>query len=198
MNKEVYASDGQYLLVKFSTHEKENYLNLLKNMHVIMDSSIVGTDALWNIIISEGEIHYSVYDSDWAYCGDLLVKRIKTATPEIGIDLAEEHRNKGIAGKCIKLIARAIYAERNDIDSFLLRVSSKNPHSKHMIEKLGAIFVGEEDSDVAKMLRTFCDSALREGDMAFYEKYKKLLAELEELDCEKILHYKLMPDSFIR
>ena len=67
--------------------------------------------------------------------------------------MLESQRNKGIAGRAIQLLAKEYYQESQGIEYFVLRVSSDNSHSRHMIEKLGAEFVCEEETLVQRTIR---------------------------------------------
>ncbi len=58
-------------------------------------------------------------------------------TPEIGIDLLESKRNKGIAPKAVRLFAKKV-CEIRMVDYFLIRISSNNLHSQHIFEKNGS------------------------------------------------------------
>jgi RimJ/RimL family protein N-acetyltransferase len=69
-------------------------------------------------------------------------------TPEIGIDLLESMRNKGIATKVVPMFARKTY-EIKPAAYFLIRISSENPHSKHVFEKMGATLIGEEEKHIS-------------------------------------------------
>ena len=54
------------------------------------------------------------------YCGSLELQNPDSDTPEIGIDLFENKRNKGIAPKVVKLLAKRCYKDRK-VDYFLIR-----------------------------------------------------------------------------
>lgn len=173
-NPHFYATDGQYTLVRLTEADKENYFRLLEQINTIPGfyDQPGNYEIMWKVAVGLNEINYSIYNEDGEYCGDILIRYPKMSSPEIGIDLLFEKRNQGIAASCIKLLARTVHKERADIEYFVLRVSSQNPHSKHMIEKLGAIFVGEEDS--------------------FYQQFVKLLIEEkanEFTDMERKTNY---------
>ena len=64
---------------------------------------------MWEKTLFKNEKNYSIVDSTSTYCGNLVVKQISSQTPEIGIDLLEDQRNKGIAGRSIRmLVARMV------------------------------------------------------------------------------------------
>lgn len=78
------------------------------------------------IAFSRNELNYSIYDASGEYCGNIVLNYREERTPEIGIDLVESKRNKGIAAKCIKLLARKVHEERNYIEYFLFCVIWKS------------------------------------------------------------------------
>ncbi len=105
-------------------------------------------------------------------------------TPEIGIDLLESKRNKGIALKAVRLFANRICKEKA-VDYFLIRISSNNLHSQHVFEKMGAVKIGEEESDFSKFVERFGEIAGKGYDL---EKYRYLF---EKSDDEVVYCYRL-------
>lgn len=102
-------------------------------------------------------------------------------------------RNKGIAPKVVKLLARTYYL-KNEIEYFLIRISSKNLHSKYVFEKLGVTFWEEEKGQFEFFMDSF------KGIMEGYEigdieeSCRKLFGEDEG---EVIYKYKYLPEVFL-
>ena len=142
---------------------------------------------MWHCVRTDDELNYSIYSKNNDYYGNLIVRREKSTTPEIGIDLIESMRNKGIAGRCIRLFADRFIQEHNDIDFLLFRVSSFNVQSIRMIEKLGAEKFEEEET----MMNRVFDKLREYGHEDIVEK----MAEEEKIDLERekevIYRYKL-------
>ncbi len=77
---------------------------------------------------------YIRYATDGEYCGSIEIQHQEADTPEIGIDLLENKRNKGIAPKVVVILAKRAYQDKT-VEYYLIRISSRNPHSKHVFEK---------------------------------------------------------------
>lgn len=142
-------------------------------------------------IFDSGNKMYSIFDSNNDHCGGIELKNPTSDTPEIGIELLENKRNQGIAKKVVKMLVQKVCQER-DVEYFLLRISSRNHHSKHVFEKMGAIFIGEEDNIFKRLISKFSDK--RE---ALSEDEQKILEDcLNEENNEVVNRYKLLPDVF--
>lgn len=193
MDKTVYATDGNYFLVPLSETEKENYLSISRENGIgyALSDNERYEELLWSNSFSKDKRYFSIYDTDEVYCGNIELNRIDTPTPEIGIELLKKHRNKGIAGQAIRLLARTAGSELIELEYYILRVSAGNLHSKHMIEKLGSVCIGKEDSIAVETLKRLIDYFKKEKDEKVYEKYSKMLEALQKDEKEKILVYKL-------
>ena len=198
MNKTVYATDGNYFLVPLSETEKENYLSISRENGIgyALSDNERYEELLWSDSFSKNKRYYSIYDSDEIYCGNIELNRIDTSTPEIGIELLKEHRNKGIAGRVIRLLARKARLELKSLEYYLLRVSVGNTHSRHMIEKLGAIYIGEEESFAVKAMKQLKNGIEKEKYETAYDKCSKILEELLADETNKVLVYKLTSDHY--
>lgn len=200
-NVNFYTTDGRYTLIKLTEADKENYYRLLEQTNTIPGfyDQPGNYEIMWKVAVDLNNLNYSIYNEDGEYCGDILIKDSEMSTPEIGIDLLVEKRNQGIAASCIKLLARTVHRERADIEFFVLRVSSRNVHSKHMIEKLGAIFVGEEDSLYNQFMKLLIEE--RAAECTDEERKEKLTSVLNKLkdgkDEEVVYRYKLTSDRYL-
>lgn len=142
-------------------------------------------------IFDSGNKTYSIYDSNNDHCGAIELKNPMSDTPEIGVELLENKRNQGIAKKAVKMLVQKVCQER-DVEYFLIKISSQNHHSKHVFEKMGAIFIGEEDNIYKRLISQFGDK--RENLSA--DEQKILEDCLNDDNIKVINRYKLMPDVF--
>jgi RimJ/RimL family protein N-acetyltransferase len=124
------------------------------------------------------------------YCGNIELQHSSSKTPEIGIDLMQSARNRGIAPKIIPIFAKKI-SEEYDIDYFLIRISSKNEHSKHVFEKMGAVLIGKEDTVFQKFVSKYSELVAATDDNG--ETLKKYFDEDSD---EFVWKYKLDVKSF--
>ncbi len=198
MRSDVYTTDGYLSLIKLSEEDKDNYIELLKQISEINGfyDNPDNVELVWRTAFSRNELDYSIYDASGEYCGNIVLNHWEEPTPEIGIDLVEPKRNKGIAAKCIKLLARRVYEERNDIEHFILRVSSGNPHSRHMIEKMGAIYIGEEETLIKLAMKVIKDVMEGEDYKKVQDRYREFLEKKPEAEKEVVYRYKLTSDVF--
>lgn len=103
----------------------------------------------------------------------------------------ESKRNQGIAPKVVRLFARRVYEIRK-VDYFLIRISSNNKHSKHVFEKMGAVRIGEEETEFSKFVEKFRETADKDGQDL--EKFRHLFGESDD---EVVYCYSLNPNTFL-
>lgn len=199
MGKEIYVSDKEYRLVKFTEEEKENYMRLMfpENDTSEFYKHEEDRELFWRATRNLKEMDFSIYTTAGEYCGNIELKNYDTTTPEIGIALMESQRNKGIAGRTIRMLAKKYFEETEFVEYFVLKVSSYNLHSKHMIEKIGAEFVCEEETLVQRSLRLLKEELGEEFFLKTEEKHKNEFGMSKEEQEEVVYRYKLMPDSFL-
>lgn len=147
MNRIIYATDGEYSLYPLSDEDKNCYTELHRQINgegsLFLNPHV--KDIMWEDALTGRNKIYSIFDSNSEYCGSIELQQHNDNTPEIGIDLLEAKRNQGIAAKAVKLLVKKVHEEKN-VESFLIRISSKNSHSRHVFEKMGAVLIGEENS----------------------------------------------------
>ncbi len=84
------------------------------------------------------------------------------------------------------------------VDYFLIRISSKNAHSRHVFEKMGVIPIGSKESNFKKFINTYqeniknIDNSTDIQDIIEY--YLNICGDLKE---EVIYEYKLIPELFL-
>lgn len=199
MKREIYATDGQYYLMPLAPEDKEDYMNLRQQITEMpfLYSTPELLELVWSASTELGDINYSIFDSNHEYCGNVILQNPKADIPEIGVDLIETKRNQGIAEKAIKLLARKAYEEL-EVDYFLLRVSSRNSHSRHMIEKLGAVLIGEEEGEFTRMIRTMREVLDEDSFAKIGERIPSLLDKSDDEKEEIVFRYQLTPNMFKR
>lgn len=191
-NRKIYVSDDSYILCRLAEEDKEEYMSLLKETNTITNfyDNEANCNIMWKIAI-EGGWEFSIFNKNGDYCGNIMLKYPKSEHPEIGIDIVGKYRNHGIAPKVIKMFARKTYEERR-VEYYILRVSSKNLHSKHVIEKLGAVPDDSEDLFMKRVISAFKVVLGEESYQKEREEAEKLLA-----DDEEIYQYRYLPESFL-
>lgn len=195
-NREIYVSDGEYSLCRLTEIDKDEYLKLLRETTSISYESLsqeICNNIMWNLALEGVFCEFSIIDNMGNYCGNIMIKYPKTEHPEIGIDIVEKYRNHGIAPKAIKMLAKRAYCDRQ-VEYYILRVSSQNQHSKHVIEKLGGVLDNSEDLFFNRLLCALKDRF--EGES--YEKLRKMVKEELLADEEEVYQYKYYPESFLK
>lgn len=194
MSKKIYATDGQLSLIRLSVEERENYMRVKRQVSTMPGfyANSETEEMLWKLTIEGKDIDFSIYDKIGEYCGNVVLQNPTSVTPEIGIDLLENQRNKGIAARAIRLLARKKY-EEGEIDYYLLRVSSYNTHSKHMIEKMGCELIGCEESMYNSVKRNLEKNMGKSFTNEVSEMIKDFFNEPDEI----VYRYKLTPDLFL-
>ena len=193
MNREIYATDGEYTLCPIAEEDRELYVELHRqtNGESTLFLNPYVKDIMWDGVMTGENKVYSIFDANSEYCGSMELQHPDDDTPEIGIDLLESKRNKGIAAKVVRLLAREAYEERN-VEYFLLRISSRNKHSRHVAEKIGAILIDEEDT----MFERFLNAIDEEHRATILEYLQERNNDGSDDEDEVIYRYKLLPEVF--
>lgn len=190
---EIYATDGQYCLVPLTIEDKDNFIELRRQIADTPQyyNTPEKVDVMWKVMTEGEDTNYSIYDENGEYCGNIILQSPKSDTPEIGVDLIESKRNQGIAARTIRLLAKQAYQEL-DVDYFVLRVSSTNLHCRHMVKKLGAVLIGEEESETKRIIQSMKESLGEEVFVKMLEQIPQLINKCNGED-EVILRYQLTP-----
>lgn len=196
MNREIYATDGEYTLCPIAEEDREIYCELCKQVseNPELYYEHISKKSIWSTVLYMSDKNYSIFDRDGDYCGNVSLQRPESKEPEIGVDLMEGKRNKGIAARAIKMLAKKAY-EENGYESFTIRALEKNTHSRHMIEKLGAVLENKENP-----YRRRIDNLLKSAEKTECEDTKKCLIKTAEdfEQCTEIAYvYRYTPDMFI-
>ncbi len=190
MNRDIYASDCEYTLCPITKEDIEYYY---PNAYSMIDDEDLPymSNILWKRLMAEGNRVYLIFDDNSEYCGNIELQHPDDDTPEIGIDLLEHKRNKGIAAKVVRLLARQTYEEK-PVEYFLIRIHSKNSHSRHVFEKMGAVLIGEESTFYDRFISALKD----EGESELLEYIQNRFDNNADGEKSVVYRYKLTPDVF--
>ena len=96
---------------------------------------------LWEEITAENICNGIIFLSDTKeFVGKVCVQFTDRKIPEVGIDILENHRNKGYGPEAVVGFLSWFSKEYN-INKFKVKIFKDNKHSIHVFEKLGAEFV---------------------------------------------------------
>ena len=107
MSRAIFAGDDVIHLYEMGDEDRSNYEGIPYN-----DDTSEGRyqsypqelkDELWNRLIHGNNRMYSIYNEREEYCGYIELLKPNSSTPEIGIEIVKEHRNKGIAKRAVYL-----------------------------------------------------------------------------------------------
>lgn len=191
--REAFASDGEFIICTISDADRNDYVELHRQLNgeTSLYLNPITKDMMWEQILNNADSVFSLFAANGDYCGSIELQHPDSHTPEIGVDLIEDKRNKGIAPKAVRLFAKTIYEIRK-VDYFLIRISSNNLHSQHVFEKMGVIKIGEEETAFSKFVEKFKDTAeQKEQDL---EKFRDLF---RESDDEVVYCYRLDWNTFL-
>ena len=195
MKREIYATDGTLTICPAFEKDKRNMSNSLarKVDKLIKILSKIGIEI--KISVSDDGIYYSIFDEKNDYCGYFVINNPLSSTPEIGIELIKAKRNKGIALRATRLVAKRFYEEHN-VEYFLIKIQTENNHSRHVIEKSGAIFCGMDKEQSNQLIDSFIE-ALNDTDNENLKKAinKEMLEH--EIQMDEVYVYKFMPELFL-
>ena len=68
-----------------------------------------------------------------------------SSAPDVGIEIDEEWRGRGIGYKALSALMDKIFSEREEVEYFLYRVRYDNEPSIKLIKKLGGVLVESDD-----------------------------------------------------
>lgn len=187
MNREIFATDNEFIICAIADEDRNDYVELHRQLNgeTSLYLNPLSKDMMWEQILSNADSVFSLFTANGDYCGSIELQHSDSNTPEIGIDLLESKRNQGIAAKAVCLFAKKV-CEIRKVDYFAIRISSNNLHSQHVFEKMGAIRIGEEETEFFGFVERFKEIAEKEE--LDLEKYRYLF---EESDNEMIYCYRL-------
>ena len=95
------------------------------------------------------------------------------------------------------MLAKRAYQDK-PVEYYLIRISSRNPHSKHIFEKLGAVPIGTTESIFNTFMKNFKKviGDTEAGDDV-QDKLRKYFDECKDSEEEVVYEYKLIPKIFL-
>ncbi len=197
MKRKIFAKDEEYLILPVEDEDHDNYVELHRqlNGNETLFLNPICKDMMWENVLTGKDKVYSIFSKEGEYCGSIELQNPETNTPEIGVDLLENKRNQGIGPRTVKIFAKACYEVRK-VDYFLIRISSRNPHSKYVFEKMGIIPLKTTEGVFKTFIKDFKGQISDtvsvdeiEGDlMRFWGE------NAESAEEERVYEYKLTPE----
>ena len=77
------------------------------------------------------------------FCGRICMQRTDAEYPELGIELLKKKQNQKIGPEAIVAFANW-YSTTYDVHTIHIKIEEDNLHSRHIFEKLGALYEGRE------------------------------------------------------
>lgn len=199
MNRIIYTENEEFKIYHIDDEDNENYVELHRQINgdKTLFLNPVCKDMMWEQVLHGKDKVFSIFDRKNEYCGSVKIQQVDDDYPELGIDLLEEKRNQGIAVKVIKLIAQRAYQEK-EVEYFKIRISSRNPHSKYVFEKMGVIPIKTSGSTFKAFMRDFRGVVGNsEVDSDLEERLKSIFDNPDESEEEVVYEYKLVPELFL-
>lgn len=195
--RKIYETDGEYYICPIMEQDRIYYVELHRqiNGEGTLFLNPICKDMMWENVLQGKDRVFSIFDKNAQYCGSIELQNPLSETPEIGIDLLENMRNKGIAPRVIKMFARKTY-EVQSVEHFIIRISSRNPHSKHVFEKMGVILICEEESLFTAFMKDFKEIVGEQDVSSIQDRLKEYFGEIENAEEEVVYRYKFTPDMF--
>lgn len=174
--RDIFVADKEFIICHISDVDRSDYVELHRQLNgeTSLYLNPVSKDMMWEQILKNEDSVFSLFTENGNYCGSIELQQPDSNTPEIGIDLLEDKRNQRIAPKAVRLFAGRV-CEIKKIDYFLIRISSNNPHSKYVFEKMGAIKIAEEETAFSRFVEEFGEIAEKRGQDL--ERFRDLFGE---------------------
>ena len=94
------------------------------------------------------------------YCGNIEYHKEKDEEyPEIGISLLSDKQNKGIGTEAVICFCNDCFCSEG-VDTVLIRIEHNNLRSKHLFEKLGAVYIGNKTIPIFEKLYKEMDRSI--------------------------------------
>ena len=146
----VIAENHMYCLRILQSSDRENYLKTMRESVEIPELFEMEfyEDAAWKIAMnSEDALTIPIERTcDREYLGQFLLKQPDAHTIEVGLDLREKNRSRGIGTEVMRLLLTKL-REQNTEDMVIARAYSDNVRSIRLIQKVGGVKIREEPSE---------------------------------------------------
>ncbi len=177
----VFAEDEIFVLSRYESVDQDLYLKAwsetFANTQVYTDENV--KQKSWEDVLSNtNKLQLKVIDKlTLEYVGEVMLMKLDTAEPEIGIQLLRKYHSQGIGTRVMNLFVDKLKSVLQ-IDYFSIRILSDNYISQRMFEKMGAVKIGEEGKEYAELMHRIMQEMGR-------EKFEETIKE----DLEKTQRY---------
>lgn len=145
-------NDSDYDLVK-QIYDEDPFLQREKNDSKLLYDTLI--KARWKQITVSSTLNGMIFDKKTdEFCGRICMQKTDTEHPELGIELLSEKQNKKIGPEAIIAFSNW-YCNTYEVKTIYIRIEENNMHSRHVFEKLGAVYEGRSlllpESTIQKM-----------------------------------------------
>lgn len=99
---------------------------------------------VWKEVNSDDTITLMIWDNEsGAFVGYCQYKNLLSGEADLGIELEESYRGKGLGYEVCSCLIKMYFSRTNETSLFY-RVYRSNEPSIHLIDKLGGVYVGEK------------------------------------------------------
>ena len=146
----IFTESNNIRLRKLTGEDRSAFFSVLKaisSMPALYELDRVN-ELIWKeILFSDTVIAFAVEKKKQAvYVGNCMVKHPEAGILELGIDIAPEYQNQGIATEAMRLLVGKIRLLCPD-QRLISRMYSDNDRSRHIILGLGGVKIAEEPAE---------------------------------------------------
>ena len=182
----VFVEDERYVLSRYEVAEQDLYLmvwNETFESTPMFQNEKFKQKAWDGVLLDTTKLQLKIIDKlEHEYVGEVMLMKIDTETPELGIQLLRKYQEQGIGTRVMNLFVDKLKSVLQ-IDFFVIRIISDNYVSQKMFEKMGAVKIGEERKEYAEMMRKIMQN--------FGDKFEEVMKEDFEKTQRYIIWYKL-------
>ena len=146
----IFTESNNIRLRKLTGEDRSDFFRVLKaisSMPALYELDRVN-ELIWKeILSSDTVVAFAVEKKEQAvYVGNCMVKHPEAGILELGIDIAPEYQNQGIATEAMRLLVGKIRLLCPD-QRLISRMYSDNDRSRHIILGLGGVKIAEEPAE---------------------------------------------------
>ena len=153
----IFAKDDQIVLKRPNETDKNEFYRLFLEDEIFeeLNKFVDVTQAAEEELHGENRLICWIYNRDSGiFLGYCCIDNISNELPEIGIKLLKTVQNKGFGTRALRLLTQ-MFSQKTGVNIFRSRVVSDNYACQHVMDKLGAAFVGlstviEDTSEVSQ------------------------------------------------
>ena len=146
----IFTESNNIRLRRLTGEDRSDFFRVLKaisSMPALYELDRVN-ELIWKeILSSDTVVAFAVEKKEQAvYVGNCMVKHPEAGILELGIDIAPEYQNQGIATEAMRLLVGKIRLLCPD-QRLISRMYSDNDRSRHIILGLGGVKIAEEPAE---------------------------------------------------